>query len=121
MAFSADSFKKAVGSPIKPPPAPGGMPGAGGGMDMDALMKPPGSIEDMPEDVEGPGGEMGETSLEQALEGAGIVATPEQINEIKGILGLSGGMAPDAGAEPPMGGAPAKPAFSSKLDKMLGK
>lgn len=127
MAFSADSFKKAMGSPIKPAGGSMGAP-AGGEMDMESLMKAPGS---MPPGGPGEIGEPGdsaaeegsESSLESALESAGIQATPEQLSEIKNILGISGGMSPMAGSESEdVGAAPSsKPAFSSKLDKMFGK
>ena len=130
MAFSPDTFKKAAGGPLGVPPPPAGKP-AGGGLDMEALMGAPGG-EDQAGDIEGPGGEMGETSLQQALESAGSQVDPDKLNQIKAILGDAGGALPDLGGEeemgeeegglPPMSGAPTgAPKFNSKLGKMFGK
>jgi len=120
MAFSPDTFKKAMGAPMG---APAGAPPAGGGMDLESLMGAPGG-ENMPGDLEGPGGEGTETSLEAALEQANIQASPDQLSKIKDILGMSGGLVPEAGADLGMEGelppppAPEKP--TSKLGKMFG-
>ncbi len=117
MAFSPDSFKKAIGSPMS---APGGAPGGDSGLDLDSLMGAPG-MENGPGDIEGPGGEGAEMPLQQALEQAGYQVDSDKLSQIKAILGEAGGMAPEAGMDgelppPPM---PEKP--MSKLGKLLGK
>ena len=114
MAFSPDTFKKAIGSPMTPPPTNG----AGSDMDLEALMGAPGG-ENGPMDKEGPGGEGSETALQQALEMAGFQASPEQLNQIKGILGVAGGLGPMAGAEEDLGLPP--PPAANKPTSKLGK
>lgn len=125
MAFGADTFKKAMGGPLggAPKPPMGGAPGAApGGMDLEGIMGAPKGIEDTGADIEGPAGEAGETSLEQALEQAGIQADPDQINKIKGILGLGGGAIPALGGDDMDLGAPPTPEKPiSKLGRMFGK
>ena len=109
MAFGANAFKGAMGAPPPPPPM-GDKPA--GGLDMEALMGAPGG-ENGPDDLEGPGGEGGETSLQQALEQAGYQVDPDKLNQIKAILGDAGGAIPEMGGD--MGedtglGAPPPPA-----------
>jgi hypothetical protein len=122
MAFGANAFKGAMGAP--PPPEPMGKP-AGGGLDIEALMGAPGG-ENGPEDIEGPGGEAGETSLQQALEQAGYQVDTDKLNQIKAILGDAGAAVPEMGGD--MGedtglGAPPPPApkATSKIGKLFGK
>ena len=104
-------------SPAPSKPAPG--------LDIEGLMgQPPGSPGEVGEPGDSMAEEGSETSLESALESANIQATPEQLNEIKGILGIGGAAMPaipgspdeemDLGAPP----APEKP--TSKLGKMFG-
>lgn len=129
MAFSPDSFKKAIGKPMGAPPAPGGKPG-GDMMDMDSLMgAPPGGMgEDEPGDIEGAGGEAGENSLQQALESAGYQPSPDVLNQIKALLGDAGGNLPDTTGGEDMGGnlgmpppPPAAKGPTSKIGKLFGK
>lgn len=125
MAFSPDSFKKAIGSPMGG--APGAAPAGKPGFDMDSLMNPPGGPGEIGEPGDSAAEEGSETSLEAALEKAGITATPDQLNSIREILGISGGMMPEAAGEgeieqtglgAPVPSAPAKP--TSKIGKMFG-
>lgn len=126
MAFSPDSFKKAIGSPMGG--APGAAPAGKPGLDMESLMgNPPGGPGEIGEPGDSAAEEGSETSLEAALEQAGITATPDQLDQIKGILGISGGMMPEAAGEgetektglgAPVPSAPAKP--NSKIGKMFG-
>ena len=122
MAFSPEAFKKSMGPGTPPPGGPAGSPPPMGGMDdMEGLMSaPPGISPDGDMDAKP---ESSEGSLEQALEGAGFQATPEQISEIKQILGVAGGMEPALGAESE-GGLPPPPEApkpTNKISKLFGK
>ncbi len=125
MAFSPSAFKGAMGGPMggTPPPPMGGAPKPG--LDMESLMGEPGG--EMGEPGDSMAEEGSETSLEAALETAGIQASPDQLNQIKEILGLAGGAIPSMSGDetepgglgaPEVGGAPK---FNSKLGKMFGK
>lgn len=127
MAFNSSAFQSAMGKPMggSTPPPMGGAPKPG--LDMDALMGPPGGGmgEDEAGDIEGEMGEAGETDLQQALERAGYQVSPDKLNQIKAILGDAGGMLPEMGEEDEGSelGAPPPPApgATSKIGKMFGK
>ena len=126
MAFGSNAFKGAMNKPQPgakpgmPPPPPGD------NLDMESLMgNPPGMPGENPMENAAEGGiEEEPNSVEAAFEAAGIQASPDQINQVKTMLGLGGGAVPemggDLGAETTgLGAPPAKPQFNSKLDKMF--
>ncbi len=124
MAFGSNAFKGAMNKPQPgagaPPPPPGD------DLDMESLMgNPPGMPGENPlEDAAEGGIEEEPGSIEEAFEAAGIQATPDQINQVKTMLGLGGGALPEMGGElgaeaTGLGAPPAKPQFNSKLDRMF--
>lgn len=118
MAFGANAFKSAMGSPMGGSTPPAGAPKKPG-LDLEGLMAPPGGPGEIGEPGDSEAEEGSETSLEAALEQAGIQADPDQINKIKEILGIAGGAVPGMGEEE--GGLPPPPAApTSKLGKMFG-
>jgi hypothetical protein len=118
MAMNPDIFGKAMGKPMggaTPPPPPGGS-------SMDDIFG------EAAQEGESPDTEMAEKSIDPEIMSALTNATPEQLDQVKEALGLSGGMRPEggmgldeggegeAGALPP----PAAPKPTSKLAKMFG-
>lgn len=115
MAMNPDIFGKAMGKPIggaTPPPPPGGN-------SMDDIFGEASAEGESPET------ESAEQMVDPEIMSALGTATPEQLEEIKGVLGIGGGMRPEGGmggdAEGEAGAPPpaAAPKPTSKLAKMF--